>query len=389
MSRQCMTQWPKNFGFLYARRAANDGQIAQGIGLRKLGAAPASTPTTQFHVWVPSNYIHSVSHERLHKSGCIRWPPSPPSLFQDHTYFYLARNTPRVGVPKIYPTPYIFFCYSLRITGVPHFSSMTLHIEPDKLTPLPTDLLPEEAATLRENMQIAGDTAALLEGLREHSGHSPIEEAGLLDVRSSWEKTSAALPTEPEETDDQDSADEVFQAFAQKAKQQFEDAMAPETPVKRKPGRPRKYPLAEDTPANPPKLYQGNVAERIRTMLNEYNAHTVADVSEMRMVITNKLLDLSMCGDPRIEIKATEMLGKISDVGLFTEKTEITINYNSVADIDKAIKDKVRKMLAAHGASLAPIDIDIDMELGLKVPMVEVVEPAVPAEQTPKEPNAA
>jgi hypothetical protein len=266
---------------------------------------------------------------------------------------------------------------------------MTLHIEPDKLTPLPTDLLPEEAATLRENMQIAGDTAALLEGLREHSGRSPIEEAGLLDVRSSWEKSQPALPTEPEETDDQDSADEVFQAFAQKAKQQFEDAMAPETPVKRKPGRPRKYPLAEDTPANPPKLYQGNVAERIRTMLNEYNAHTVADVSEMRMVITNKLLDLSMCGDPRIEIKATEMLGKISDVGLFTEKTEITINYNSVADIDQAIKDKVRKMLAAHGASLAPIDIDIDMELGLKVPMVEVVEPAVPAEQTPKEPDAA
>jgi hypothetical protein len=233
-------------------------------------------------------------------------------------------------------------------------------------------------------MQIAGDTAALLEGLREHSGRSPIEEAGLLDVRSSWEKSIEALPavpTEPAETDDQDTADEVFKAFAQKAKQQFEDALAPETPVKRKPGRPRKYPLADDTPANPPQLYQGNVAERIRTMLNEYNAHTVADVSELRMVITNKLLDLSMCGDPRIEIKATEMLGKISDVGLFTEKTEITINYNSVADIDQAIKDKVRKMLLAHGAGASPMDIDIDMELGLKVPMVEEVEPAAPAEQ--------
>ena len=156
------------------------------------------------------------------------------------------------------------------------------------------------------------------------------------------------------------------------------------TPAKRKPGRPRKYPLAEDTPANPPQLYQGNVAERIRTMLNEYNAHTVADVSELRMVITNKLLDLSMCGDPRIEIKATEMLGKISDVGLFTEKTEITINYGSVADIDQAIKDKVRKMLIAHGASASPMDIDIDEELGLKVPIVEQVEPvqtAPPAEQ--------
>lgn len=255
---------------------------------------------------------------------------------------------------------------------MPYFSSMTLHIEPDKLTPLPTDLVPEAATTLRENMQIAGDTAALLEGLRGHSGQSPLEESGFVTT-----------PDE-QDTDDQAVADEVFQAFAQKAKQQFEEAMSPEAPTKRKPGRPRKYPLAEDTPVNPPKLYEGNVAERIRSMLNEYNAHTVADVSELRMVITNKLLDLSMCGDPRIEIKATEMLGKISDVGLFTEKTEITINYGSVADLDKAIKDKVRKMLLAHGANTSAIDIDIDEELGLKLPMVEEVEPAepdLPAEQ--------
>ena len=119
--------------------------------------------------------------------------------------------------------------------------------------------------------------------------------------------------------------------------------MAPESdvPAKRGRGRPRKYPLADKTPANPPQLYQGNVAQRIRTMLDEYNAETVADAAELRQVVTNKLLDLSMCGDPKIEIKAAEMLGKISDVGLFTEKTEITVNYNSVSDLDQAIKDKV------------------------------------------------
>lgn len=270
---------------------------------------------------------------------------------------------------------------------MPYFSSMTLHIEPDKLTPLPTDLVPEEATTLRENMQIAGDTAALLEGLREHSGHSLLEESGFSTEPSLLEESGFVTTPDEQDTDDQAAADEVFQAFAQKAKQQFEEAMSPEAPTKRKPGRPRKYPLAEDTPVNPPKLYEGNVAERIRSMLNEYNAHTVADVSELRMVITNKLLDLSMCGDPRIEIKATEMLGKISDVGLFTEKTEITINYGSVADLDKAIKDKVRKMLLAHGANTSAIDIDIDEELGFKLPMVEEVEIVQPAEQ--EEPDAA
>ena len=236
---------------------------------------------------------------------------------------------------------------------------MTIQIKPDKTVPFPADDAGEAATTLRENMQIAADTATLLEELR------PPGEASEADIAA---------------------ADEVFKAFSERAKQQFEEAMAPESdkPAKNKGGRPRKYPLAEKAGANPPSLYQGNVAERIRTMLNEYNSHTVADAAEMRMVVTNKLLDLSMCGDPRIEIKAAEMLGKISDVGLFTEKTEITVTYNSVADIDNAIKDKVRKMLMAHGADLSPVDIDIDAELGTKP-----AEPAEPVEDQPPETPSA
>lgn len=249
---------------------------------------------------------------------------------------------------------------------------MTIQIRPDKSVPLPAGDAPEAAATLRENMQIAANTSALLAELRP---------AG--DIT---------------ETDD-DLANEVFKAFSERAKQQFEEALKPDAPdnaepaKKNKGGRPRKYPVAEKPPAtnstNPPQLYQGNVAERIRTMLNEYNSHTVADAAELRMVVTNKLLDLSMCGDPRIEIKATEMLGKISDVGLFTEKTEITVNYNSVADIDKAIKDKVRKMLMAHGADLSPVDIDIDAELGIKPLVLEAEEPDQPEEPAEPTPPAS
>jgi hypothetical protein len=242
---------------------------------------------------------------------------------------------------------------------------MPLQINPDKTVPYPDSLEPEQASTLRENMHIAGNTAALLSelgGLDEPGGLAGLGEQN-----------------EPGD-DDQDKADEIFKAFAEKAKQQFEEAMAPQ-PEKRGRGRPRKYPLAEKTPVNPPQLYQGNVAQRIRTMLDEYNTETVADAAELRQVVTNKLLDLSMCGDPKIEIKAAEMLGKISDVGLFTEKTEITVNYNSVSDLDQAIKDKVRKMLMAHAVDIAPIELDIDKELG-EVPIAEDVTPAEPAEKS-------
>ena len=129
---------------------------------------------------------------------------------------------------------------------------------------------------------------------------------------------------ELEVTGSAQAADDVFKAFAQRAQQQFDEAMSEASPAKRKPGRPRKHPVAEKVEVNPPALYQGNVAERISAMLREYNNPIVADAAELRQVTINKLLDLSMCGDPRIEIKATELLGKVSDVGLFTEKTEIT-----------------------------------------------------------------
>ena len=176
--------------------------------------------------------------------------------------------------------------------------------------------------------------------------------------------------------------------------------MTPDAPPeKRGRGRPRKIhtttqpSVSTSHLSNPPTLYSLPVADRIKNMLREYDNEFVADAAQMRLVVTNKLLDLASCGDPKIEIKATEMLGKISDVGLFSEKTEITVTYNNVSDLDAAIKDKVRKMLMAQGVTdVTPIDIDLDAEFGPDVlepppPVIETVDlldypvkPATPAE---------
>jgi len=228
---------------------------------------------------------------------------------------------------------------------------MTLHITPDKTVPYPDDLTPEMATTLRENMQIAANTAELLKGLGAEPDAAP--EA-------------------------QEQADQIFKDFSSLIESQYQQAMTPDAPPeKRGRGRPRKPQVA--TPSNnPPALYDLSVADRIGNMLREYSNEFVADAAQMRLVVTNKLLDLASCGDPRIEIKATEMLGKISDVGLFSEKTEITVTYNNVSDLDAAIKDKVRKMLMAQGVTdVTPIDIDMDAEFG-----PDVVEEAPPVIET-------
>ena len=225
---------------------------------------------------------------------------------------------------------------------------MALHITPDKTVPYPDSLEPEEASTLRENMQIASNTAAILKGLGAHFDDDP--EA-------------------------QTEADTVFAQFSELAKQQYEEAMDKEPPKKR--GRPPKAPAEK----NPYALEKMSVADRIGTMLREYNNPLVADAAELRLVVTNKLLDLATCGDPRIEIKAAEMLGKISDVGLFSDKTEITVTYNNVADIDEAIKDKIRKMMRMHAIDVTPLGIDIDVELGMYA--APVIEPELELELEP------
>jgi len=237
---------------------------------------------------------------------------------------------------------------------------MTFHIEPEKSVPYPQDTEPEEATTLRENMQIAANTAAVLQGM--------------------------GAEVEPTSTD-QAEADAIFANFAERAKQQYAEALTPDDdkpePTR---GRPPMYPPH----ATPVALEKLSVADRISNMLRDYNNTFVADAAELRLVVTNKLLDLAACGDPRIEIKATEMLGKISDVGLFSDKTEITVTYNSVSDIDEAIKDKIRKMMRMNSIDITPVEIDIMQEFGAPndVSDAEMVElpvfeqPATPPEQT-------
>jgi hypothetical protein len=213
-----------------------------------------------------------------------------------------------------------------------------IKLDIDKTVPYPESTEPDKVATLREDMQLAANTAAVLEGLG-----ADIEDSSIA----------------------QEEADEVFAQFSEIAKKQFENAMSD----KPKRGRPRTR-----TDTAPALLEKVPVAQRISTMLREYNNPIVADAAELRLVVTNKLLDLAGCGDPRIEIKATEMLGKISDVGLFTEKTEITVTYHNISDIDEAIKDKIRKMMKLNAIDVPSVDLDMRKEF--KDP--EVIEDVTP-----------
>ena len=104
--------------------------------------------------------------------------------------------------------------------------------------------------------------------------------------------------------------------------------------------------------------------------LRTYGQQLALDVASLRSAVTNKLMELANCGDPRYELKALELLGKHSDVGLFTERSVVTVNYKDPEDLEKAIKERVKRLLNATVVDTVPIGASLDEELGVAEPPV-------------------
>jgi hypothetical protein len=90
------------------------------------------------------------------------------------------------------------------------------------------------------------------------------------------------------------------------------------------------------------------VAFAAREFLRVYSGRIAAEMSDVRAALTNKLLELANCGDPRFELKALELLGKHSDIALFTERSEVTVTYKNSNDLEEAIKERVKRLLNAR-----------------------------------------
>jgi hypothetical protein len=67
-----------------------------------------------------------------------------------------------------------------------------------------------------------------------------------------------------------------------------------------------------------------------------------------------------------VRIRALELLGKITDVGLFTERSEVTITHQSTEDLRKTLREKFNRILNKDVQDAVVIDdIDVDKELGI------------------------
>ena len=105
-------------------------------------------------------------------------------------------------------------------------------------------------------------------------------------------------------------------------------------------------------------------------ILKEFGRSVVESSRQSRDLVTNKLLIESENPDPRVRIRALELLGKISDVGLFSEKSEITVTHQSTDDLREKLRQKLAKLVnpeeeVEDAVLIDGESIDVDEELGL------------------------
>ena len=113
------------------------------------------------------------------------------------------------------------------------------------------------------------------------------------------------------------------------------------------------------------------VALAASSFVREYGHNLAHDITEVRAALTNKLLEIANCGDTKFELRALELLGKHSDISLFTERSEININYNSPDALESAIKERVKRLLNAKVIDMPTASEDLDEELGRYIPQYE------------------
>ena len=191
---------------------------------------------------------------------------------------------------------------------------MSLHVIPQSGVPLPDDYDSEEPKSVKSRAKIAVNTANVL---IEAGADVPVADA------------------------DKDAAADMFKFLTDSESKTEAPAASQATQTL-------------TTPAS---------VMHLAALLRDYDHQLVDDAVQLRRFVTNKLIEETNKENATNRIKALEPLGKISDVGLFSEKTEITVKNASVEDLQGQIRSKLMKILSKSKTIDGSFEV-IEKEMG-------------------------
>lgn len=92
----------------------------------------------------------------------------------------------------------------------------------------------------------------------------------------------------------------------------------------------------EQTPLVAGKVTPGAIL-KLEALLSTYDRELLNANTRLRAFVTNRLLEETETEKASDRLRALELLGKISDVGLFSEKLKVEVTHRTTADIESEI----------------------------------------------------
>jgi hypothetical protein len=128
-------------------------------------------------------------------------------------------------------------------------------------------------------------------------------------------------------------------------------------------------------------------AVKLRALVTKYDEVIIDSAVQARTYIMNRLLEISdPDGDAKIgeQLRALELMGKVSEVGMFTERVEVNINNKTTEDLEAELVSTLAKYMG-NAVTVSDkndpiLGIDLDEELGRTIETAAPV--AVEVEKT-------
>jgi hypothetical protein len=99
--------------------------------------------------------------------------------------------------------------------------------------------------------------------------------------------------------------------------------------------------------SNSIKITESNAGSlvHLEAILSEYDRDLLNSASRLRSYVTNKLLIETVDPDAKVRLKALELLGKTTGVGLFSDRLEVNVTHRTIDQIDNELETLLEKYM--------------------------------------------
>lgn len=99
-----------------------------------------------------------------------------------------------------------------------------------------------------------------------------------------------------------------------------------------------------------------NTVQLVNEILNNYSMLVAKKAEHLRNLVINKLVILSDDDDKRIQLRALEDIGKIGEVGLFTDRKDVHVTHHNLEETRQQLRDRLIDLKKQADGTYSAID---------------------------------